>query len=249
MKNIVIAGGSSAAGIATAKTFVNAGYQVITVGSSAERINAAAQESGALAMVADLASADDVARLHREVSTAYGPVQGLVHLVGGWRGGGTIAEQSDADWDFLARNVIQTLRLTSREFFAELAENSGRLAIVSSTGVAKPTASNANYVAAKAAAEAWTLALAEGFAEHAAAGEGEDQVAGEAAAVVFRVKALLSDDMKAAQPERKFPGYTHVNELAAGILNTFAQPAAQLNGQIISSTAQSSVWDSVLPLR
>lgn len=227
MKNILIAGGSSAAGVASAKAFVDAGHRVLTVGSSPGRITAAAEASGAVAMVADLSDADDVARLHAEIAEKYGPVHGLVHLVGGWRGGGSIPEQNDADWDFLANNVIQTLRVTSREFFAELAENSGRLAIVSSTGVAKPTASNANYVAAKAAAEAWTLAVAEGFTK-------QSGPAGPAAAGIFRVKALLSDEMKAAQPERKFPGYTHVDELAARTLGAFSAPAEELNGHIIT---------------
>ena len=35
--------------------------------------------------------------------------------------------------------------------------------MVSSTAVDKPTAGGASYVAAKAAAEAWTLAVADGF--------------------------------------------------------------------------------------
>lgn len=223
MSNILIAGGSSAAGIATAKAFIAAGDRVLIVGSSAERIEAAATASGAIARVADLSSPADVAELHGWIS----PLDGLVHLVGGWRGGGSLPDQDDDDWDFLAHNVIQTLRVTSREFFAELAENAGRLAIVSSTGVAKPTASNANYVAAKAAAEAWTLAIAEGFTQQA--GEAES-----AAAVVLRVKALLTDEMKAAQPERKFPGYTHVDELASKVHDAFTGPAQGLNGSIIT---------------
>lgn len=227
MKNILIAGGSSAAGMAVARVFVAAGYRVITVGSSAERIAAAAESSGAIGLVADLANADDVARLHKEITSQYGPVYGLIHLVGGWRGGGSIPEQDDADWDFLQRNVVQTLRLTTKEFFAELVTETGRLAIVSSTGLAKPTASNANYVAAKAAAEAWALALAEGFAKQANESES-------AAAIVLRVKALLTDEMKTAQPERKFPGYTHVDELGAHILAAFTDDAAERNGSIIS---------------
>lgn len=227
MKNILIAGGSSAAGIAAAKVFVDAGYRVITVGSSLERISTAADASGAIGLVADLANSDDVVRLHQEINGQYGPVYGLIHLVGGWRGGGSIPEQSDADWDFLQRNVVQTLRLTSKEFFTELVTEAGRLAVVSSTGLAKPTASNANYVAAKAAAEAWVLGLAEGFAKQATE-------SASAAAVVLRVKALLTDEMKTAQPERKFPGYTHVDELGTRILAAFTSPAESLNSTIIS---------------
>lgn len=40
--------------------------------------------------------------------------------------------------------------------------------------------------------------------------------------------------MKAAQPERKFPGYTHVDELAASIYDSFTGATAELNSSIIS---------------
>ncbi|WP_394940981.1 SDR family NAD(P)-dependent oxidoreductase [Psychromicrobium sp. YIM B11713] len=226
MKNILITGASSATGIAVAKTFVDAGDRVLIVGSSAERIEAAAAASGAISRVADLSNPEEVAEVHEWIG---GPLDGLVHLVGGWRGGGSIPEQQDADWGFLSNAVIQTLRVTSREFFTELAENAGRLTIVSSTAVAAPTASNANYVAAKAAAEAWTLAVAEGFAKHA--GDSDS-----AAAFVFRVNSLLTDDMKTAQPERTFPGYTHVDDLASRILEAFRQPGTGLNGTILDLT-------------
>lgn len=200
-KTILIAGGSSAAGVATAKALLGAGHRVVAVGSSEARITTAAAASGATARVADLANPTAVTALHEWINNEFGALDGLIHLVGGWRGGGGLAEQNDADWDFLSHGVIDTLRITSREFSTELAGNSGRLAIVSSTSLAHPTAANANYVAAKAAAEAWTLAAAEGFTKQA-----ESDPSQQAAAIVFRVKALLTDEMKAAQPERRFSG-------------------------------------------
>ncbi|AJT40796.1 SDR family oxidoreductase [Psychromicrobium lacuslunae] len=239
MKTILIAGGSSAAGIATARALVGAGYRVVTVGSSAARIESAAKASGASPLSADLAEPAAVAELHQKILSDYGPIHGLIHLVGGWRGGGGLAEQNDADWGFLSHNVIETLRITSREFAPDLEQTAGLLAIVSSTSVAKPTAGNANYVAAKAAAEAWTLAIAQGFGKAAEAEQlGEAATtAGQAAAVILRVKSLLTDEMRAAQPERRFPGYTHVDELAARIRTLFEQPAEQLNASVIDLTA------------
>jgi NAD(P)-dependent dehydrogenase (short-subunit alcohol dehydrogenase family) len=110
----------------------------------------------------------------------FGAVDGLIHLVGGWRGGGGLAGQTDEDWDFLER-AFRTLRNTTRVFSDDLvASPAGRLAIVSSTAVDSPSAGGANYAAAKAAADAWTRAVAQGFRKEAP----------NAAAVVFVVKTL-----------------------------------------------------------
>ena len=97
--------------------------------------------------------------------------------------------------------------------------------MVSSTAVESPAASVANYVAAKAAAEAWTMAVADGFRRAAAAGGG-----GQAAAVVLVVKALVDDGLRRSHPERTFPRATDVAELAAAVVGLFDAPAAELNG-------------------
>lgn len=218
----LIAGGSSASGVATAKALTARGHRVISVGSSTQRITAAtAGLQGVTPMECDLADLAAVAALAETIHRDFGPVDGLIQLVGGWRGGGTLAEQSDADWDFLADGVLTTLRNTTRVFGSDLeASPHGRLVIVSSTGVTKPTAANANYVTVKAAAEAWTLAAAEGFSHSAP----------HAAAVVLVVKALVDSAMRAAAPERKFPGFTEVETLGAKIAELFDTDAASLNG-------------------
>ena len=219
---VLIGGGSSAAGIATARALADAGHRVLSVGSDADRICAAvAGIPGASGLVCNLADPTSVEELAARVHREFGPIDGLVHLVGGWRGGKGITGQSDEDWDFLHRNVITTLRNSTRTFYPDLAASpAGRLAIVSSTTVTRPTAGNANYAAVKAAAEAWVQAVADGFATD------ESQ----AAAVVLAVKALVDEGMRAAAPERKFPGFTDVELLAEEICDLFTQPAAGLNG-------------------
>ncbi|WP_427017263.1 SDR family oxidoreductase [Pseudarthrobacter sp. P1] len=233
---VLIAGGSSAAGVATAAALLAAGMRVLTVGSDAGRIGAAAAAAteraaaaraaagqpgaaAAVPLVCDLADRADVERLAVDIHRDFGPIDGLVQLVGGWRGGKGIVEQSDEDWDVLHRNVVTTLRNTSRTFYPDLAGSpAGRLAIVSSTSVTAPTAGNANYAAAKAAAEAWTQSVAQGLA------------GGPGAAVVLVVKALVDDGMRAAAPERSFPGFTDVADLARAVAGLFSQPAEAING-------------------
>lgn len=225
---VVVAGGSSPSGVAAATAFSQAGHRVYTVGSSPDRIeSAAAAATGASGhtvtpLVCDLADFDAVQRLAAQVTDESGGVDGVLHLVGGWRGGTSLLDQSDEDWDFLHRQAVQTLRNTSRAFLpALLASPTGRFVMVGSTIAEHPTAKGANYAAAKAAAEAWTLAVADAF---------RTEETGRAAAVVLAVKSLVDEAQRAAHPERRFPGYTDVTQLAQAALDLFGQDAADLNG-------------------
>jgi NADP-dependent 3-hydroxy acid dehydrogenase YdfG len=225
---VLVTGGSGPSGIAAARALLQAGYAVYTVGSDKERIAAAAETAGgATPLVCDLADLGAVRQLQQELSGTAGRIDGVIHLVGGWRGAEGITSQTDEDWDFLERSAVTTLRNVTRVFYDDLAASRcGRFAMVSSTALDSPAAGVASYVAAKAAAEAWTMAMAEGFRR-------ENQADGNqhSAAVVFVVKALVDAGMRASHPERKFPGYTDVEQLAAAAVGLFSHPAAELNGQ------------------
>jgi NAD(P)-dependent dehydrogenase (short-subunit alcohol dehydrogenase family) len=186
-RTVLIAGGTSAAGRFAAAALVRAGARVVVVGRDSEKLaRVAGDVAGVATAAADLTDEADVRNLYRHVHAKAGPADGILHLVGGWRGGGGLAGQSDDDYRFLERSFT-ALRHVTRAFDEDLrASPAGRLAIVSSTAVAHPLAGGANYAAVKAASEAWTHAVAQGFAKDA-------RDAGKAlhdAAVVFRVKSL-----------------------------------------------------------
>ncbi|MGX9901567.1 SDR family oxidoreductase [Arthrobacter sp. SA17] len=226
---VLVTGGSGASGVATAKALRQAGFTVLTVGSDKQRIMAAAAQAGedVIPLVCDLANLAEVQALQSEVSAAHGRIDGVIHLVGGWRGAKGITTQTDEDWDFLERNAVTTLRNVSRVFYDDLSgSDTGRFAMVSSTAVASPTAATANYVAAKAAAEVWTMAMAQGFEA-----DKDDEAGLRSAAVVFVVKAFVDDAMREKAPERKFPGFTDVGELGAAAVDLFHSNAAELNGR------------------
>jgi 3-oxoacyl-[acyl-carrier protein] reductase len=225
--NVLVTGASGSSGIAVAGALRRAGHRVFAAGSDRARIEAAAAQAGdgVTPLVCDLADLGAVHSLRETLAGTAGRMDAVIHLVGGWRGAQGIADQSDADWDFLERGVITTLRNVSRVFFDDLAgSGTGRFAMVSSTAVEIPTAATASYVAAKAAAETWTMAMAEGFSRTGSSGA-------HAAAVVLVVKALVDADLRRQHPERKFPGATDVEDLAAAVVGLFSRPAAELNGQ------------------
>jgi NAD(P)-dependent dehydrogenase (short-subunit alcohol dehydrogenase family) len=181
-KRVLVAGATSAAGIAVCRALSAAGARVIAVGSNDERLERLRDEvPDATGYVCDLANVTDVARLGERIHTDAGRLDGLIHLVGGWRGGGGLSGQSDEDWDFLHSRIVTTLRNTTRVFVEDLRDSdAGRLAIVSTTTLDRPMPGGANYAAAKAAAETWVRAIANGF----------EKTAPSASATIFAVRAL-----------------------------------------------------------
>ena len=184
---VLIAGATSASGLATARALTGAGARAVAVGRDAEKLARLADAvPGVRTEVCDLTDAAAVQSLAERVHEAEGRIDGLFHLVGGWRGGGGLAGQTEEDYRFLEASFT-ALRHVTRAFDDDLrASDAGRLAIVSSTAVARPLAGGANYAAVKAASEVWTRAVAHGFAK--AARDAEEPL--RAAAVIFRVKAL-----------------------------------------------------------
>ena len=231
---VVVAGAASPSGVAMVHARRAAGATPVAVGSHASRLAEAfgedTHDGGVPQRVCDLTDFAAVRSLAEELRETYGAVDGVVHLVGGWRGGKSLADQSDEDWEALSRTSITTLRNTSRAFYDDVAGSPrGRFVIVSSTLIERPRAGYANYAAAKAAAEAWIRAMARGLAADQSE-RAEAPVPQASAAVVLAVKALLDESMRAEHPERRFEGYTHVDELAARTVALFAEDAAAING-------------------
>ncbi|WP_431070949.1 SDR family NAD(P)-dependent oxidoreductase [Microbacterium phyllosphaerae] len=206
-RTVLLAGATSAAGLAVTRALHAAGAHIIATGRSSERLQELA-DAGAQVELADATSLDEMTALATRIES----VDAVVPLVGGWRGGGGLAGQTDADFAALLP-ALEAVRATSRAFDSALrASDAGRFAIVSSTAVGRPLAGGANYAAVKAASEAWTRAVAQGFAK-AARDSGEPL---RAASVVFRAKAL------------------DPTSLASRALALWDTDAADLNDQIIT---------------
>jgi NAD(P)-dependent dehydrogenase (short-subunit alcohol dehydrogenase family) len=156
----------------------------------------------------------------------FGRVDGLVHLVGGWRGGQPLHEAPLADWDLLHGLLIRTVQHTTRAFHQQLAASEhGRFVLVSAKQAQAPTNSNAAYASAKAAAEAWTLAFADGFEP------------GGATANIVVVEAILTPRMREEDPDNDFPSFTPAEQVAEAIAFLCSDAAAKMNGQRLRLTS------------
>mgnify|MGYP006149381297 CR=1 FL=1 len=79
---VLVTGGSTGIGRATAALLVRRGARVAVCGRNAERLRAAADEIGALAIPADVADEDDVRNLVRIVVEELGGIDVLVNNAG-----------------------------------------------------------------------------------------------------------------------------------------------------------------------
>ncbi|MFD7443725.1 SDR family NAD(P)-dependent oxidoreductase [Streptomyces sp. NPDC059909] len=230
---IAVAGAAGPAGRATLLRLAEAGAVVVGADADTERlaeaVDAARYAHGGATVTGDTVDLlDPVAAQEwaNQTEKEFGRIDGLVHLVGGWRGSATFAETNLADWDLLDKLLIRTVQHTSLAFHEALKRSDrGRFVLVSQSGAARPTEGNAAYAAAKAAAEAWTLALADSFRK--AGGEEGPR----AAAAILIIKALVHDAMRAERPNAKFAGFTDVKELAEAIAGVWDRPAPEVNGQ------------------
>jgi 3-oxoacyl-[acyl-carrier protein] reductase len=201
-RTIVVAGAGGAAGRAVCAELAAAGAYVVAVGSRPESLT---EVDAAGTAVVDLAEPAAVSEWAAELRARRPSVDGVVHLVGGWRGGSDLD-----DFDWLERRVLTTLRVLSRELRDDLsASTAGRLAIVSSTAVAQPRWGTVNYVTLKAAAEAWVQALATGW-----------RVKGTPTAAVTFVAGALDEGDTIAQ-------------LAAASVGLWELGHEQLNGAVV----------------
>jgi NAD(P)-dependent dehydrogenase (short-subunit alcohol dehydrogenase family) len=158
-----------------------------------------------------------------EVEKRFGRIDGLLHLVGGYRGGDPIDSFDLSDYEFLHELLVRTLQHASRAFHAALSKSEhGRFVLVSSAAAQMPENTNAAYASAKAAAEAWTLALADSFAGT------------RATANIIVVNAIETPRMREESPETERPTFTPAEDLAEAIAFLCSDSAARMNGQRLS---------------
>ncbi|WP_055590481.1 SDR family NAD(P)-dependent oxidoreductase [Streptacidiphilus griseoplanus] len=234
-KVVAVAGATGPAGRATLRRLAAGGAVVAAAGTDPARLDAAldavraavpgARVTGQIVDLLDPQAARDWAD---HIEAEQGRIDGLLHLVGGWRGGKTFADTDLDDWDFLHDRVVRTLQHTTLAFQAALLRSpAGRFATVSAAAAHKPAAGGAAYAAAKAAVEAWTLSLAASFTKE---GPGQDAPLTAAAAILV-IKALVTPEMRQQRPDAKFPGFTDTADLADTLAGLWDRPADELNGQ------------------
>jgi len=224
---IAIAGAAGGLGPAVCRRLAAAGATLACTDVSEERLDALASELDVAGDRLDTATVDllDEAAARawaQALGERFRRVDCLIHLVGGWRGGEPIAEAPLSDYEWLHDLLVRTVQHATRAFYPQLAASSaGRFVVVSSSQAQDPDGANASYAAAKAAAEAWTLALADSFREAGSA----------ATANVVVVNAILTEEMRRENPDKAFRGFTATEDIAEAIAFVCSDAGARMNGK------------------
>ncbi|MDL4821452.1 oxidoreductase [Actinomadura opuntiae] len=161
-KTAVVTGAGRGIGLATVRTLVAEG---VRVAGAARTITPELKETGALAVSADLSTADGVAGFIDAARAELGGIDLLVNNVGAGddvRLGGFL-DTDDAQWaGVLDINLLSAVR-ASRAALPDLIERRGSIVNVSTINSRLPAAAPVAYSSAKAALAALGKSLAEEF--------------------------------------------------------------------------------------
>ncbi|WP_037863665.1 SDR family NAD(P)-dependent oxidoreductase [Streptomyces sp. NRRL S-340] len=169
-RNVVISGGGTGIGLATARMFAAGGDQVLLLGRREEVLRKAAVP-GALVCAADLGDVDGVRRVARFVADEMGAVDVLVHSAGGTGLLEPAVERDDpldrvADqWAVNFRLNTLTAVLLTEALRHRLAEPGGRVLFLSSIAAYRGSGTGA-YAASKAALHPYAHDLARQLGPH-----------------------------------------------------------------------------------
>jgi NAD(P)-dependent dehydrogenase (short-subunit alcohol dehydrogenase family) len=222
---IAIAGAAGGLGPTVARRLADDGATIAATDVNQERLDELGTDLGLPedrydGRTVDLLSEDATPEWVSALVDRFGQVDALLHLVGGWKGGDPIATTPLSDYEWLHDLLVHTVQHTTRAFYEQLADSDhGRFVLVSSSQAQSPSGTNASYAATKAAAESWTLALADSLKDT------------NATANIVVINAILTPSMREKNPDKKFPTFTSTDDLAEAIRYVLGDSAAKMNGK------------------
>ncbi|MGH9413064.1 MAG: SDR family NAD(P)-dependent oxidoreductase [Terriglobales bacterium] len=208
-RNVLITGASGGLGGAVVDAFMASGAHVTAVSHPDY----------------DLTKSADAARA---VTAAGSPLHTLVHLVGGFAGGTSVAETGDATWrSMLTLNLDAAFYTLRAAIPAMLAHPGGRIVLIGSRNAVVPAANLAAYNVAKAGVVALSRTVALEIGSHGATCN------------VVLPSVIDTPANRAAMPKADPAKWVQPSAIAA-LIHWLASPAAaDINGAVIPIYGQS----------
>ncbi|MFE0381973.1 SDR family NAD(P)-dependent oxidoreductase [Streptomyces inhibens] len=147
---VIVTGGGTGIGAATARLLRAAGHRVVISGRRPEPLQRIAEETGALAHPSDAADPAAVQELVDATVSTYGRLDGLV-LNAGIARGGSVGDLSVADWEAVMTTNVTGPFLLQRAALPHLLEARGAVVAVASVSALRNGEGNAAYATSKAA--------------------------------------------------------------------------------------------------
>ncbi|AUY47656.1 SDR family oxidoreductase [Streptomyces sp. CB01881] len=147
---VVITGGGTGIGAATARLLRADGHHVVISGRRPEPLERVARETGAVAHVSDATDPDDVEALVEAAVSRFGRLDGLVLNAGVGRGG-AVGDVALEDWELVMRTNVTGPFLLLRAALPHLLRSRGAVVAVASVSALRNGSANAAYATSKAA--------------------------------------------------------------------------------------------------
>jgi meso-butanediol dehydrogenase / (S,S)-butanediol dehydrogenase / diacetyl reductase len=239
-RTVLVTGGGSGIGAATARMLGGAGWRVAICGRRPGALGAVAAETGALDLVCDIADASQVDELIDAVAAAFGRLDGLV-LNAGIIAPGGVAELSPQDFEaMVAVNLTGSFLVARAALPHLLARRRGAIVSVASVAALRAASGMGGYAATKAGLAMLTQSLAvdhahEGLrANVVCPGWTITEMADAEMAAFGRERGLGVDDayrlVTALVPQRR---PASADEVAAVIAWLLSDAASYVNGAVI----------------
>ncbi len=220
----VITGATGGLGRTVARLLADEGARLALVSASADKLAELARELNLpgeqyIALGRDLTDPGAVREAAQAVRAKFGRADLLLHLVGGRLGGQPVTEVEPGEVaKMLDQHLWTTLYLAQAFVPGMIAQEWGRVIIISSPTASRPAARRAPYAVGKAAQEALLLTLAEELKD---------------TGVTANAIVVSTIDAKHERKQARVPGmpaWTTPEEIAAMIVYLSSDEAGTVNG-------------------
>jgi NAD(P)-dependent dehydrogenase (short-subunit alcohol dehydrogenase family) len=213
--SVLITGASGGLGTAVCKAFLDTGASVIGVARSWS------EAMPFPTLSADLTTAEGCDAMVQQ-ALAQGPIDALVHLLGGFGGGQPISETSDKTWDGMMNLNVRAAFCAMRAVLKPMtAAKYGRIVAVGSRAAVEPLPTFAAYAVSKAALVALVKNLA---------AEGKDL--GITANVVLP-STIDTPQNRQAMPQSDFSRWVSPESIATLLVWLASTGAGDVSGAVI----------------
>ncbi|KAB7615274.1 SDR family oxidoreductase [Amylibacter sp. SFDW26] len=160
-KTIIVTGASSGIGAATAKKFLNEGWNVAMLARRLEKLDEISSKyENAVSIVCDVTKEDAVQKSFSKVVEHFGEINVLFNNAGIFPPGSRFDEVSLEAWQSSVDVNLTGMFLCAREAFRHMAASGGRIINNGSISAATPRPNSAAYTATKHAITGLTKSIA-----------------------------------------------------------------------------------------